>query len=218
MKKPTGKSGSFRFGIKDSGEASGEFRKIGFPDEKDDIEEVIVSRFIMSAKEKFKEFFFISQPRKNELDDFDFTVKTQKGEAYLELMEIAPLDLYKAGYEKAPKTYDRCELAEYVVSKVVGKSENYPNNLKRELFLLLYVTDFKFSFSDTTIQLLRYFITLQPVKFDVIFLYTPLDNKDGVVNWIHPMDKEEFNGFDPEKYRGKVINLDTEGFTVIKEK
>ncbi|MEE8056309.1 MAG: UvrD-helicase domain-containing protein [Pseudomonadales bacterium] len=173
--------------------------------------------FILNAEKTFKEYFFISEPQKNELDDFDFSVKTPKGDAYLELMEVAPLDLHKTNFDNAPNTYDRYELAEYIVNKIMGKSDKYPSNMEGELFLLLYITDFKFVLSDTTVQILRYFLIEKSPKFDVIFLYTPLDDKNGVVNWLHPIQKEDFQGFSPEIYRGEVINLDPGGFVVTTE-
>ncbi|MEE8056316.1 MAG: hypothetical protein V3T17_00560 [Pseudomonadales bacterium] len=46
MKKPTGKTGFFRAEMKQDGQASGEFHGIDYPEDKDDIEEHIVSRFI----------------------------------------------------------------------------------------------------------------------------------------------------------------------------
>jgi hypothetical protein len=52
----------------------------------------------------------------------------------------------------------------------------------------------------------------EALKFNVIFLFTPLDAQEGTVNWIHPMEDNDLKGFDPEKCKGKVINLDPEKF------
>jgi hypothetical protein len=170
------------------------------------------------VKKTFGEYFFISNPQKNELDDFDFSVTTPKGKAHLELMEIAPLELHRGGHESAPNSYDRYELAEFIHSKIVKKSEKYPANLSGELFLLLYITNYKFVLSVTTLHILRYFCHKSPLKLDVIFLYTPLDEIEGHVNWVHPMEESDFEGFDPEQYRGVVLNLDPDKFDVITDK
>jgi len=202
MKKPTGKLGPYKVQIDTKGNPQGNLERISFPAGKDDIEEYIVERFIISGQKKFKEYFFISEPQKNELDDFDFKVRTPKGTAYLELMEIAPLELNEGGYDKASNSYNCYEFANYILSKIKIKSDKYPNNLSTELCLLLYITDFKFNLSETTIHLLSYFCYRETLKFDVIFLYSPLDENEGVVNWIYPTAKEDFEGFDPEKYPG----------------
>jgi len=218
MKKPTGKLGPYKVQIDTKGNPQGNLEPIKFPAGKDDIEEHIVEKFIISGKKKFKESFFISQPQKNELDDFDFQVRTPKGTAFLELMEIAPLELNEGGYDKASKSYDCYEFANYIFSKFKIKSDKYPNNLSTELYLLLYITDFKFSLSETTIHLLRFFCFREALKFDVIFLYSPLDENEGNVDWLYPLAEEDFEGFDPEKYRGKfkVINLDLEEGKIIR--
>ena len=216
MKKPTGKIGPYSAHIDEQGEVHGEFKKIEFPTDKDDIESLIVSKFIEEGKAKFKKYFFISNPEKNQLDDIDFNVKTPKGTAYLELMEIAPLDLYQGGHEEAPNTYDRLELAKYTHSKILAKSQKYPPKLKHELFLLLYITNFKFVLSDTTKTLLSYFCSESSLKFDVIFLLTPREGKiSSELNWIYPVEKDRFKGFDPQKYKGTVMNLDPQKFEVF---
>jgi hypothetical protein len=133
-------------------------------------------------------------------------------------MEVAPLQLHEGEHERAPNSYDRYKLAEFIHSKIIKKSEKYPDNLSGELFLLLYVTNFKFALSDATLQILRYFCHKSFLKFDVIFLYTPLDETEGHVEWIHPMEESDFEGFDPEQYRGVVLNLNPEKFEVTTDK
>ena len=218
MKKPTGKSGPISAKITKSGEFTASFEKIQFPDDKDEIESYVVSCFVDSGKEKFGKYFFISDPKKNTLDDFDFLVTTPKGNAYLELMEIAPLELYRGGYKDAPNCIDRYDISKFVHSKILEKSEKYPNKLSKELYLLLYVTDYKFSLSDVSRHILSYFCYKSSIKFDVIFSYTPHDEKEGVVNWIHPSEDKEFEGFDPEQFMGENINLDPEKFVVDSSK
>lgn len=215
MKKPTGKSGPYTAKVTLAGDVIGAFEKISFPKDKDNIEEYIVSCFIYSGVKKFGEYFPISNPHKNKLDDFDFSITTPKGEAYLELMEVAPLELYKGGFESATNMIDRYDIAEFAHSKILSKSDKYPDKLSNDLILLLYTTDYKFFMSETSLHILSYFCHKSSLKFDVIFMYTPLDEKEGVVNWIYPSDEEDFENFDPEQYRGEVINLDPEKFEVV---
>lgn len=214
MKKPTGKMGPYRVTVGEKGKVGGSFEKVSFPTEKDDIESYIVSCFIGSAEKALGQHFFLSNPRKNELDDFDFSVTTPKGEGYLELMEVAPLELHEGGHDAAPNVYNRYEMAQSIHSKVVEKSEKYPRDLSLELFLLLYVTNYKFRLTNTTMKILAYFCHNSSLRFDVILLYTPLDEVEGDVAWIYPMEEADFEGFDPERYRGVVLSFDSESFEV----
>lgn len=135
------------------------FEQIHFPKGKDDTETFVVVRFLRSADKAFRAStghpFFIANPRKNTLDDFDFDVDTPIGPAYLELMEVAPLEKTQGGYAGAPASYKPYEFAEYVTAKVMKKSAHYPTHLGRELFLLLYSTHWGFVPSKSTFLILR---------------------------------------------------------------
>jgi hypothetical protein len=77
MKKPTGKNGITRVTIKPEGKPKADFIAHEYPEKKDDIEEYVVKTFISSANSdllKHGESFILSNPQKNELNDFDFTV------------------------------------------------------------------------------------------------------------------------------------------------
>ncbi|WP_163836705.1 hypothetical protein [Spartinivicinus ruber] len=212
MKKPTGKAGFTRLSFSD-GTTKQEFNKINYSDNKEEIELHIVHSFIKTGRDIFKNYFFISNPNQNQQDDFDFTVQTPRGDAYLEMMEVAPLEYYKTNYKNAPNTYKAGDIAEFVFSKIKSKSDKYPNNLTEELFLLLYITDYKFHLSDSTIYLISYFCYKATIKFDVVFLYTPLDGSEGVINWVHPIEKEDFNSINLNNLRNnKVYNIDPEAF------
>lgn len=213
MEKPTGKLGFCRIQGAKGEEIKKKFHKLHLPSTKDDIEEAIVSGFL-----KTKIGSFISEVVKNKLDDFDFTITTSKGTAQLELMEIAPLELYKCSYHDAPNTYDSHKMAINVVNKIWRKSEKYPPTLADELFLLLYVTDFKFNFSEMTIDLIRYFLGAMDLKFNAIFMFKFVDDHEGLAQWIYPIGDKYFEDFDPESYRGKVLILDVEQFTLTKTK
>jgi len=218
MGKPTGKMGIFHTYFDNSRKLCGEFKQIQLPQTKGEIEIFFVSRFLKDGRRTYREYFLLANPQKNPLDDFDFTIQTPNGSAYLELMEVAPLELYKGGYGDAPSSYDQYELAQIIFLKILKKSRKYPKNLTAKLYLLLYVTDWKFRLNDTTVELLSYFCMKKQLRFEVIFLYTLLDSSEGIVNWIHPIEKDRFKDFDPEQYRGVVINLDPQKFVMEKVK
>src|SRR5262249_40433937 len=105
MAKPIGNSGPYQVRVHPDGTVTGSFAAIALPNDKKKVEQAIVERFIASMNRqlaKCGEQFLLSDPRQNAENDFDFTVKSPKGDAFLELMEIAPL---KGPYDNAPPQY-----------------------------------------------------------------------------------------------------------------
>jgi hypothetical protein len=222
MKKPTGKIGPLHVSLNPEEKITTGVAKVLFPQDKDEIERYIVDQFVYSASKELErtgDRFIISDPSKNPLDDFDFNVRTPRGEAYLELMEAAPLERVKGSYNKAPARYKPYEYAEDIFKKITKKSDKYPSKLKRELFLLLYVTHWTFVLSDTTVAYLRYFCAMHPLKFNAVFSYVPLNKELGTVRWLYPVPHELIKGFDPDKYKNnEVLNLDPEKFEVFMDR
>jgi hypothetical protein len=106
MKKPTGLNGTFRVQVNPDATVSGSFIPVNLPNSKSEVEQHIVNRFISSMNmhlEQGGERFFLSNPQFNKENDFDFIVDSPRGTAFLELMEIAPLD---GPYDKAPTQYN----------------------------------------------------------------------------------------------------------------
>jgi hypothetical protein len=95
------------------------------PTTKAQIEKTIVDIFLRSHTYFTGEPFFLSNPRQNGENDFDFTVTSQRGDAFLELMEIAPLAQYGGSYEKVSPGYRAGELATAISKKIFKKSGRY---------------------------------------------------------------------------------------------
>ena len=218
MAKPTGVSGSFRVHLGEDGQISGSFEQIPFSDAKAAVEKQMVERFIASMDKHLAEIgdqFLLSNPKCNPEDDFDFTVTSPQGLAYLELMEVAPL---KGPYDQAPVNYKPYEFAKVILSGVLKKSEHYPKTIEQELFLLLYVTHWSFTLSDTTIACLRYWLKAQPTVFRAIFWYEPLDAEEGTPGWLYPVPPELLGTFDPKQVRENLcINLDPRKMKLVHE-
>ena len=209
MAKPTGVSGFFRIHVGSDGHASGSFEQIPFSATKAAVEQQMAERFIASMNEhlaKSGDRFFLSELQSNTENDFDFTVASPNGPAYLELMEVAPL---RGPYKQAPATYRPYEFAGVILTGILEKSNRYPNSTGRDIFLLLYVTHWSFILSDTTIACLRYWLRAQPTAFRAIFSYEPLDADEGVPHWLFPIPPRLIGAFDPEQIRENVCtNLD----------
>jgi len=85
MAKPTGVSGAYRVQVGPEGGVSGSFEQISFPPNKALVELEIVNRFFASMNkllEATSEQFFLSNPKQNVEDDFDFVVTTPNGPGY----------------------------------------------------------------------------------------------------------------------------------------
>lgn len=219
MGKPTGTSGFFRVQARSDGDVVGSFERIAFSQEKAAVELQTADRFIASMnmhRGKTGDRFFLANPSCNRENDFDLTVSTPQGPAYLELMEIAPL----AGpYGRAPSKYKSYDLAKTILSGVFEKSDRYPDDAGRPIFLLLYVTHWAFALSDITIKCLRYWLKAQPTLFRAIFTYEPIDKNEGDSHWLCPVPPEWIGSFDPEQFKDNLfLNLDPQKWQVVHER
>lgn len=219
MAKPTGTTGPFESRVNSDGQITGSFQQISFPSSKEVVEEYISSRFIYSMKKHLAtcgENFILWDAKRNQEDDFDFTVSTSKGSAFLELLEAAPLS---GRYQDAPSTYRPYDLARHVFSEVVKKSDRYPKSGVRDIFLLIYVTHWTFALSDSTVACLRYWLARTQTAFGAVFFYIPLDAEEGYPGWLFPIPPEFIAGFDPELIRDQVcLNLNPQKFEVVHER
>lgn len=148
-KKPTGTTGFIRIGP-----TGADYHQTIFPEAKENIEKFITVRFISNLN-KQKSFLQIKNFIKNEENNFDFSLETSIGKKDLDLMEIAPKDLMKNGYSNIPNYYHDIEFGKKVWEKIMEKNEHYGNQQKN-LFLLIYPTDFRFNLSELCIQYLKY--------------------------------------------------------------
>jgi len=219
MAKPSGIDGFFRVGMNAQGQVTGGFEQIPFPREKSEIERQMVANFIASMNthlSKSSDAFIFWDPVQNEENDFDFTVETSHGPAYLELMEIAPLS---GPYETASASYKPFEFANVILEGIKRKSERYPKTMDRDLFLLLYVTHWAFDLSNPTADCLRYWTAQTPHVFRAIFSYEPFDAHEGGPGWIFPFPPELLGTFDPETIRDNIcLILDPKKGQVVSER
>lgn len=94
--KPLGEIGPIL--ISPEGQSSG-FRRVDLPDGKEEIEQFIVN-LALKVEPRLRELYgLIDEPERTRENDFDFTVKTKSGNQYLELTEIAPLELTGGRYD-----------------------------------------------------------------------------------------------------------------------
>src|SRR5262249_33236914 len=197
------------------GTVTGSFVPPTMPETKVEIERCIADRFIASMNQypaQAGERFFLSNPVTNQENDFDFTVQSSRGDAFLELMEIAPL---RGPYDTAPPRYDVYGFARALFGGILSKSERYPKRMTNELFLLVYVTHWAFTLGEPVIGCLRYWCAKTPLAYRAVFSFQSLDEKEGTPQWIFPVPPDLLGNFDPEKVRGATcLNLDPRKWSV----
>jgi hypothetical protein len=202
-KKPTGRSGFYR--VTGGGEATP--IELSHSDEKAEIERKVVDMLLRSHTYHTGEPFLLSNPRQNKEDDFDFTVTSPRGDADLELMEVAPLSAFGGSYENVPPTHKAGDLAAAISKEIFKKSKRYKP--KRELFLLLYLTHWSLALGKATIQLLRYKLKKQRHVFGAVFYFAPLDDEVGVIEWLYPVPPGFLFNFKPADHENAVtLNFD----------
>jgi hypothetical protein len=210
-KKPSGKIGITEIKAEE-GKQSSTFLPVSFPDIKDSIEFTITSSFIRNASKNGYFSFEILEVHQNNENHLDFELTTNEGKKFLELMEIAPLEKSKS-FASSPADYKPYELAQYVLEKLMTKSKKYVGVKKTGIVLLLYITDWKFIFSETLIALLQFCTLGNKHTFEYIYLYQPMTDVAGMTHLIYPTPPEYWAEFDPELYKdNSTTNLNPTGW------
>lgn len=212
--KPTGRTGPVY--VKLSPDSSfAEFQPVHFPESKEKIEEFIANGFIVVGA-KLEHFSAnIKDLKANTIDDWDFVIKADGEEKWLELTEIARLEHIGGNYERAPSSNNPYEFATYIFKKLMGKSKRYSKPADREIWLLIYITAWQFFPSPHTIEIIQYWTCINNHIFDRIYMFKPTKKDDGILWPIYPTPKKHWEeiGFDPDLYKSmEAINIDPESW------
>ena len=132
--KPTGKVGAFSIGPKGVN-----MEDIDFPTNKEDIERYVAQQFVTHPPRDETEFFLAETLQQNLQDDLDFSVDTENGNKYLELMEFAPLGQLRGVHDQVPTQHDVGGIVDFFLGEVEKKSLKYSN--VPDVFLVTYVTE-----------------------------------------------------------------------------
>jgi hypothetical protein len=196
-----GKSGYFRI----TGDGKEQAIDHSVPEEKEAIELWMAENFVRSYPSDGKPIF--SNPRQNKESDFDFTVPTDCGDAFLELMEIAPLEAFGGSFENVPPAHNAKKLADAIIKGILKKSRRY--RVKQDLFLLLYPTHQGFALGMATIQFARFSLKKQKHCFRAVSYLEPLDDKQGCIYPLFPVSSACLHNFRPDEHKeATVVNLD----------
>jgi hypothetical protein len=195
-KKPTGEMWYFISG------QEAPVHTFSFPRTKEDIEKHILDSMLYTAqKAGLNPYNLNGVPQKKPENDFDFTIPTAAGDEELDLMEVAPLDVYGRTHETAPTSYVNGEFADIIMEKILSKSKGYGPSSKSRIHLLLYSTDWKFKLIEDMTDLLAYQCHRAGHCFRSIFYYAPEDEAEGRVVCVFPRPTESLANFDEGRVR-----------------
>ena len=181
-----------------------EWLKVPQPDTKEDLERHHAEQFVAVFNQAVPipgfQILEVCQRPENSLD---FLLKTSAGDKWLDLMEIAPFEMFDVPPDQAPSHHNSYDMATFLHRKVMEKSRKYRSAKSKGIFLLLYLTDWRFSPAQTMVALLQYWSNRKTHSFEAIFILG-----GGSFQLIAPTPSEFWRDFDPEKYRdSSVINL-----------
>jgi len=131
-------------------------------------------------------YHLTSKPLQLAQDNFDFELPTLSGTDFLDLIEFAPLENYGGSYEKAPNRHNVGALADRAWELIKKKSKKYGGGRRVRVHLLMYITDFRFLFSDSVFALLTLWCARRYHAFRSIVYYAPIDKDAGMTRVLHP--------------------------------
>jgi hypothetical protein len=216
MKKPIGQNGFFKVSVDETGTASGEFASVAYPAQKDGQELIVATAFVQAMADGVHAdglaplFTDLTPLTENH---FDFSVTAQGSPAYLELQEIAPLT---GPYATAPAQYKPYDHAHHILAKIRAKAAKYPDDGGTPIFLLVYVTHWSFTVSETVIACLRVWLQQEVTPFRAIFAFAPQPDAGGITKWLAPVPPQLIAGFNPESVRDSfVLNVNPAEFVLV---
>lgn len=178
-KKPTGVIGKI---IIHGDGSKPEFVQLKFPEKKDDIEKMIISKSIQIGNPLWNLYGLVSIPTQNIEYDLDFSLETKTGTEFLDLIELVVLG--KGGYENASFEYNHGEMADAIIKGIKKKSNHY-KGIKNNLHLIVYSTDTRFIVGNNILWLVSKFCHENNHGFKTIVYMYLLDNSCNAQT-IHP--------------------------------
>jgi hypothetical protein len=193
-KKPTGQITGAKIEIGPSG-VTGGVTAHAFPTQKDEIEQHIIDLWRNAMINAGASALKVTQNKEN---DFDFTVESVGGTAYLDLVEIVYPKGLGTPYKGGTLEINFGKFAEHVRSIVLKKSAHYGQQKGRPIDLLLYVTHFHFWPSPIVVPLIQHSLATTHHVFENVFLVVPFPDGEINLRVLFP-SRDPLQGQDPAK-------------------
>lgn len=181
--------------------------KFVFPDTKHEIEKKVAKTFLaLLEKSEISPFSTDAKLKENEENNLDFSVLDGE-ESFLELTEITPPGKMKGGYSDLAFEHNIGAHLDKTVLLILKKSAKYVG-LKKEVNLLMYITDDRSLPSPTTERLIKCALNKSDHIFKNVFAFYPLLENDGPILRFFPNEEVELTEDEIQRYRlNNVKNL-----------
>ena len=180
--KPTGRIGPFQVTVGREGPA-GNWEKIQFPKQKEEIEQLILDLFVTEMRKKGATILGYKQ---NPQNDFDFTLELPGGRISLDLTEVIYRDEKGRPYEGEEIRIESYQYATQIHDAVMAKSIHYGKAVSQPIHLLAYITHWRFQPNELVIRLVQHMLQHSKPIIENVFLLLPLDNKSADLRVLYP--------------------------------
>ncbi|MFG1201729.1 hypothetical protein V5F29_04975 [Xanthobacter aminoxidans] len=145
----------------------------------------IISMFQSSLERWDSKILRILDFKDNDESDYDFSVNTNDGPAFVELTEFAP-SRGGSPYNNTDQIYNVGDMADQFKSLVDKKNSHYSRG-ERNIILLVYHTHFAFAIERPLLDVIRFDINRQNTIFKYVYFFSPLGSGSSF-RLIYPCD------------------------------
>jgi hypothetical protein len=184
---------------------SQQFERLSLPDTKEEIEQFMLDSARRAAAAKGLNLYELtSDPLRTTEYDLDFSISTDGRAEYIELTELAPLEMVGGKYEGLPVSYHIGSMADLVVKLLMKKVARYAPAVRSRIHLLAYVTDSRFRLVKGVLSLVAYWALRGEHGLRSIVYFVPEAGGGGEIVALHPDDPARYARFDEALARGRV--------------
>ena len=181
------------------------WERIAFPDNKSAQELLVAESFVRILRQIEGKDASVLQLKEN---DFDFLLREENGDIYLELQEIVIRAKRVSPYSSKEQIIQSEKFATTITSETTKKVIKYSGKQDRSTDLLIYDTHWQFSLSATVKKLVAYWLATKAHPFRRVHHLSMHDQNSGTVELLFPNAKI-LAGFHPRQAAGhKYVNFD----------
>jgi hypothetical protein len=142
----------------------------------------------------------VREPEQNAENDFDFTLTTRTGVAFLDLVEVAPLEAFGGSYENVPQILRVGDIAGSAYSLIRRKHSKYQGIWQTPIHLLAYTTDWRLALPPSALTLLAHWLHSHSHGFATVSYFLPAGILRPLWWSLYPSDDDELAGLDEHEF------------------
>lgn len=187
-KKPTGYMGSITI----HAEAAGiEHHQVRFPEDKVEIERMVIAIFDRSLDAATREYFGITSFEQSaDENDLDCLVRSTNGDWRMDLVEFVPANLRRGGHDSepgAPAVFNCGETADRMVDLIKGKAHKYAA-LNPSPWLIVYSTAWQFTPTKQEFIVVQHALINDPPELARVAFLWLHSVDDGEITTLYPIE------------------------------